>query len=106
MNRLRGLLQKKIRITYADNTEVVVPCTISDEKTEMLKYKSNEFLGKDYKVFNILVKDLQENNAPIRNFMFVEYDRIKYQVQAKEINGVFDNTISLIAVIYRKNING
>lgn len=104
MNKLRQLLKKNIRVIYSDNSEYIVPCTISDESLEMLKY--NEYTGKDYKVFNILEDDLHKINAPIKNFMFVEYDREKYQVQTKLTNGIYDNTISLVALLYRGNTNG
>ena len=104
MNKLRDLLKKKLRVIYVDNTECIVPCTISDNTVEMLKY--NEYTGKDYKIFNILIDDLKENNGKVIDFMYVEYDRVKYQVQSKIVNGVFNNTISLICLIYRGDING
>lgn len=104
MSRLRKLLKKQIRIIYSDNTSYIVPCTISDNSLEMLKY--NEYTGKDYKVFNILIDDLKGVNAPVIDFMYVEYDRVRYQVHAKLINGVYENTISLISNIYRGDING
>lgn len=104
MKKLRSLVSKKIRIYYQNGTNVIVPCTISDETIDMLKY--TEYVGKDTKVFNILVSDLQKEKAPTTNFMYVEIDRVKYQVQTKINNGVFNNTISLLCLIYREGING
>lgn len=103
MKKLRSLLSKKIKITYMNNKSYVVPCTISDETVELLRYA--EYVGKDTKVFNILIKDLQDIKAPVTGFMYVEVDRIKYQIQSKIVNGVFNNTISLVGMLYRSDIN-
>ncbi len=104
MKKLRLLVSKKVRITYQQGDKFIVPCTISDTTLDMAKY--NEYVGRDTKVFNILVDDLNAVEAPISNFLYVEMDRIKYQVQTKIDNGVFNNTISLLCTIYRGGING
>lgn len=103
MSKLRQLLNKKVRITYSDNSSCIVPCTISDNSIDMLKY--SEYTGKEYKVFNILIEDLQSQGGKTTDFMYVEWDRVKYQVQTKIVNGVYSNMISLISIVYRGNVN-
>ena len=71
---------------------------------ELLEY--NEYVGKDSLVFNILISDLKKVKAPVTQFKSVEYNKVKYQVQTTEINGNFDNKISLICVLYKGNTNG
>ena len=104
MKQLRTFLKKDIRITFQNGEKKIVPCTISDIKADMLKY--SEYVGKDSKIFNVLISDLIKVQAPITGFMYVEVDRVKYQVQEVSRNGNFDNTLSLACVIYRVGING
>lgn len=103
MKKLRDVLSKKIKIIYSDGTSVITNCTISDQQIDLLKY--NEFVGKDYKVFNILIDELKSVNGRVDGFDRIVYDRIEYQVQHKIINNIFDNMISLVSVIYRNNLN-
>lgn len=98
MKKLRQNLSKNIKIIYLDNSSVVVRCTISDNKIESMKY--NDFIGKDYKVFNILLSDLIDKKGKVDGFSKIIYDRKIYQVQHKIINSVFDDVISLISVVY------
>lgn len=104
MRRMRDILQERIRIIYTDGTQKIVDCTISDTTLEMAK--SNEYIGKDSKVFNVLIEDFQKVEAPLVDFMYVEHNRIKYQVQTSIGNGIFSNSISLLCVIYKGDING
>lgn len=103
MKKLRDVLSKKIKIIYSDKTSVVTNCTISDQQIDLLKY--SEFVGKDYKVFNILIDDLISVNGKVEGFNRIIYNRVEYQVQHKIINNIFDNIISLVGVIYRNDLN-
>ena len=104
LKQLRNLVKTDIRITYMNDKKFIVPCTISDIKISMVTY--NEYVGKDSLVFNILISDLKKVKAPVTQFKSVEYNKVKYQVQTTEINGNFDNKISLICVLYKGNTNG
>lgn len=103
MKKLRNILPQSIRIIYSNGKKCIVPCTISDINSELLKY--NEYVGKDSKVFNVLIEDLKENDVPINNFMYVEYNRITYQVQSVYNSSIFNNTISLVCLLYKGNSN-
>lgn len=103
MSKLRKLTSKKVRITYNDGSMFVVPCTIGKQKIDLLKYY--EIVGRDTKLFKIMVEDLIELGAPTSGFKFVEYDFVKYQVLEKSKNGVYDNIIILETRIHRDNLN-
>lgn len=103
MKKIRKILPKTVRIIYEDNSKYIVPCTISDISVDLLKY--NEYTGKDYRIFNILIEDLRKLDAPIKGFTFIEYNLLKYQVQNKIDDGIFNNTIKLVCVLYRGNVN-
>ena len=103
MSKLRKLLPKKARIIYDDGSSCVVPCTVSDQKIDLLKY--TEYTGRDIKVFHILIEDLKEVGAKITGFTMIEFDRVKYQVQTKNNNGIYGNTIILETAIYRDGLN-
>lgn len=103
MKKLRNNLQKNIKIIYSDGHSVIVNCTVSDQNIDLMKY--SEFVGKDYKVFNVLINDLMEINGYLTGFDTIIYDRVKYQVQHKLVNNVFNTTIRLVGVVYRNDIN-
>lgn len=103
MSKLRKLLDTNIRVIYSDNSSVIVPCTISDETMELLKY--NEYIGEVTKVFNILVEDLLKNKGKVTDFKYVEYNRVRYQVLTKLTNGNYNNTIKLLTKIFKGGLN-
>lgn len=103
MSKLRTLVQMNVLLKYEDDSMVYVPCTISDERTEMLKY--SQYIGKNAKIFNVIVDDLIDKEAPIIGFNYVYYNNRDYQVQSIIKNGIFDNTISLIAVLFEGDMN-
>lgn len=103
INKLIKIFGKNIRVTYKDNSRYILPCSISDIDIELNKY--NEYVGKDARAFHILIKDIKENKAPLKDFLYVEYDGKKYQVQTVEKNGLFDNKIILNCLIYKLEVN-
>lgn len=103
MNKLIKIFNKKIRITYKDNSRYILPCSISDIDTELNKY--NEYVGKDARSFHILIKDIKDNKAQLKDFLYVEYEGKKYQVQTVEKNGLFDDKIILNCLIYKLEVN-
>lgn len=96
MKKLREALPKEIRITFVNGDSCVVRCTVRNTKETAIN--NNEYIGKQYKMFNVLVDDLKDIEAPVRGFQMVEYNRKKYQVVSDEISG-FENVICLGCVI-------
>lgn len=103
MSKLRGLVDKKVRVVYNDESFVIVSCTISDETMELMKY--NDYVGQDTKVFNILLSDLIADKGKVTDFKYIEYNRVKYQVLTKISNGNYDNTLKLVSRVFRGGLN-
>lgn len=96
MKQLREAIPKDIRITFTNGDSCVVRCTVRNAKETAIN--NNEYIGKQYKMFNVLVDDLKDLGAPVRGFQMVEYNRKKYQVVSDELSG-FENVIRLGCVM-------
>lgn len=101
MRRLRTLLPKTIKIVYKDNKSINVPCTLAKENIDAIKY--DKYVGQNILLINILIQDLELQSAPIKDFLYVIYDRKEYQVDSFIKNGIFDNSLQLTCKLHTED---
>lgn len=99
MRKLRQLFPKNVKIIYTDNQQFSVPCTFSNEDVKNIYY--DKYVGENILNVNILISDLKRINAPIKGFLYVVKDRIKYQVESSISNGIFDDVVQLQCKIFK-----
>ncbi|MGL5962427.1 MAG: hypothetical protein ACRCZ0_10840 [Cetobacterium sp.] len=97
MIKIREAIPKEIRVFFTNGDSCVVRCTIRNSRESIIS--NNEYEGRLFKMFNVLLDDLKELGVPVKGFNMVEYNRKKYQVVSEDISG-FENVLQLGCVIY------
>lgn len=104
INKTHALMLKKLRriisqTIYIDcNPKWKVKCTIEDAKNEDIINKVE--VGMNSMMFKVLIDDLKDVNAPIRNIKKILYGRETYEIIKETKNDTFANCLLLTGKVF------
>lgn len=99
LKKLRTIISQEIYIDC--KAQWKVKCTMEDVKNNDIIDKIE--VGMKSVVFKVLIDDLKEVNAPIKNIKKILHNRETYEVIKEELNDTFSDCLKLTCKVF---VNG